>query len=585
MRCVFFVLIWGLTAGLGCRNDPATFVQPYCVDDAACPDGFLCELGTCLPDQSVSCRVVEGGQAVLQPSPPLVHFGSANPGVNRAQLRLRNIGDCTVTIFDARMATNKASPFICPSCAGDLFPIELFPLRQRLFEIRFTPTRVGTSSDTLILESDDDVYPQIRIPLRAHYDGRPAVAATPNPVDFDFVAVGRTGHRELVIRNRGTGTASLDVYRIEFDAASASAFSFTSTLETPESPVKLSPITAVPPGTDDQLTVSVRYQPEDVADHRGTLLLHTNQHPEPTVRVPVVGSSKTPARIAVAPGQIALGQVPLGHTTSVPLTIVNEGGTPLSLEHRWAGPWPTTDLSVLPAVVPDIPAGGFRELLVQVVATAPVEINGLLNLQSNDPVRPTVTVPVTAAGEALPGVEVLKIDMSFDNGEDGVFDDDLRNVDLALENPFGQVVDKHHPQPDDWDPFGRPTWFAFGPKEEPERIVVRDVQQDGVFRVLLTYPEDCASVPSALVAAVLGISVEALIAYLTGGPTLGIGAEQVSAVIESLCLSRASSAVTLTISVNGIVIAEVPAVVNARDELRYATTIERVDDRFVVVQP
>ena len=106
--------------------------------------------------------------------------------------------------------------------------------------------------------------------------------------------------------------------------------------------------------------------------------------------------------------------------------------------------------------------------------------------------------------------------MSFENGESGFFGDDLRNVDMSLENPFGQLVNKQQPSPM-WGGFGNPTWFAFGVSEEPERIILPDAQNDGSYRVILQYVEDCASVPTQLLAGVLGISVSSLTSYLSGG--------------------------------------------------------------------
>ena len=172
--------------------------------------------------------------------------------------------------------------------------------------------------------------------------------------------------------------------------------------------------------------------------------------------------------------------------------------------------------------------------------------------------------------------------MNFENGADSAFDDDFRNVDMALENPFGLIVDERTPNPTNWNQFGQPSWFAFGPKQEPERIVLPDAQQDGIYRIILSYREDCASVPSGLVAALLGISIEALITYYTGGSTLGIGAQQVADVIETLCLRRLSSPATVTVYVNGAVIAEVPAVLERKNDFLYAAELERSGGQFTV---
>ena len=587
MRNVVYACLWVLAALLalsatGCRDEVTTIVKARCADDDACGPGFVCEFGDCVPRDAVSCQQVDGGFAILQPSPSRIDFGFTGSGSTQAQLLLRNIGNCTVTVFEARFEAGDDSVFECPFCSPERFPIELFPFREREINVFFTPTDVGTFEDTLVLVSDDTEFSEIRVPVQATFNGIPAASIEPDAVDFDFAPVGRTVASSIQIRNRGTGIAPLEIRRIEIQTATASAFSYQTEVEpSVEAPAVLRPLTE---GLDDGLIVNVRYHPQEVEAHTGDLVLFTNQPRDSVVRVPLNGSSKTPAKVVVSPERIEFGPVPLGQTTALPLTIVNEGGTPLRVRYRWTGTGLTTDLSALPPVLPVIPSGQFTELLVLVTATASGPIRGLLILETNDPNRPTVTIAVAAEGQPVAGAQVVKIDMNFENGDDSFFDDDFRNVDMTLENPFGLVVNKQFPRPTDWAQFGNPTWLAFGPKEEPERIVLPDAQQDGTYRVLLSYQEDCASVPTSLVAALLGVSIEALLNYLTGGATSGISSGQVSDVIEMLCLDRASSAVTLTIYVNGTVVAEVPATLGRKNDFVYAADLIRSNGQFSVRQ-
>ncbi len=579
MQYAAYTIACALLGAAACRQEPTIIVKARCSDDIECGSGFACEQGECLPREAILCQQVEGGLAILQPSPARIDFGFAGAGINQQQLLLRNIGNCTVTVFEADFERGAESPFECPFCTPERFPIELFPFRDHALSVFFTPEGTGTFQDVLRLLSDDSEFGEIRIPVRAHFNGVPAAAITPDRVDFDFIPVGRSVTRTLDIRNRGTGIAPLEVRRIVIESPSASAFSVASALDDlAGAPVGLHPLTA---DTDEKLTVRLRYRPQEVAAHTGELVIFTNQPAQSVLRVPLEGSSKTPAKIAVSRQQIEFGLVPLGQTTALPLTIINEGGTPLRLTYRWSGTGLTTDLSALPPIVTPIPAGRFAELLVLVTATSPGPIEGLLILESNDPARPTVTIQVSAEGQEVSGAQVVKIDMNFENGEDGFFDEDFRNVDLTVESPFGLIVNKQFPDPD-WDAFGTPSWLAFGPKEEPERIVLPNAQQDGVYRVLLTYQEDCASVPAGLVAAVLGISVEALVVYLSGGSNLGIGADDVSSAIEGICFDRTASNATVTIYVNGSVVAEVPATLSRKSETLYVADLIRENGQFSV---
>lgn len=558
----------------GCEDGatPQVFIA-RCTEDRACQEGEVCIDGECVPRDGLSCETIEGGSAILQPGPPLLEFGHVGSGTSHLPLVLRNIGDCTLTVFEAYFESEDLAVFECPFCGPENFPIELFPFRDHTLEVYFTPPSVGAYADTLILLSDDAELDEIRIPVRARFDGTPKAIAVPEEIDFDYAPVGRTISRTLQIQNRGDGTAPLRITRMEVDTATDTAFSFEPELT---AEVTLEPVSL---DRDAAYDLNVRYHPKEVEQHDGDLVIETNAG---ILRVPLRGSSQTPAAITVSPERIEFGPVPIGQTTALPLTIVNEGGTPLRVTYRWGGTGLSTDLSALPALVPPIEPGSYTEMQVLVTATSPTPITGLLILETNDPSRPSVTVPVSADGQDVIGVQVLKIDMNFENGEDSFFDEDFRNVDLTLENPFGLICNKQNANPPNWGAFGNPSWIAFGPKEEPERVVLPDAQQDGTYRVALSYAEDCSSVPSGIVAAVLGISVEALLAYLTGGITTGITAGQISDVIDDLCLDHSSSSVTLTVYVNGQIIAEHPASLGRKGDFVYALDIVRQNGTFTV---
>ena len=310
-------------AAVGCSDDP-TIVKARCPDDQSCGPGFVCESGECVPAEAVSCAQVDGGQAILQPSPIRVDFGVTGSGSSQQTIRLQNIGTCTVTLFEARWAAGDNSPFACPTCQADRFPIELFPFREIDLEVFFTPDGVGEFGDALVLVSDDSEFTEIRVPVRATFNGIPAVAAAPTAVDFDFAPVGRTVSRTVEIRNRGTGTAALEIRRVAIETATVSAFSVTSALDGADAPpVMLAPVTA---DVEDRFVVNLRYHPQEVEAHTADLVLYTNQPDPGVVRIPLTGSSQTPAQISVSPAQIDFGAVPIGQSTAQPLTIVNEGG-------------------------------------------------------------------------------------------------------------------------------------------------------------------------------------------------------------------------------------------------------------------
>ncbi|MEN9797434.1 MAG: hypothetical protein RL653_1130, partial [Pseudomonadota bacterium] len=122
----------------------------------------------------------------------------------------------------------------------------------------------------------------------------------------------------------------------------------------------------------------------------------------------------------------------------------------------------------------------------------------------------------------------------------------------------------------------------FAPKEEPERIVLAGAQQDGTWRVMLSYQEDCSSLPTELTAGLLGISVDALIAYLTGGASAGlpVGGQDVGNLISNVCLSKKNSNATVRVYTNGALIKEKTVSLSKKGDTTYALDLVRTNGVF-----
>ena len=566
---------FGVSLLAACGDSIEPLVIARCQSDLECGSGKVCELGECKPKDAVSCASVQGGVAILQPGPPLVEFGEVADATYFQSITLRNIGNCTLTLFEARFEQEAASPFECPGCTPDLFPLELFPFREKQIEVAFTPNGVGEFKDNLDLLSDDAEYPEIKVPVRARFVGVPNPSVIPNELEFGYVQVGRTITKEVKISNRGTGTAKLVVSHIEIQPTGTTAYSLMNELT---EPVEIVPLSSDPNAGH---VVRVSYHPREVGLHNADLVITTNLPRNGILHIPLHGSSQTPAKINVSPSEIHFGSVPIGRTNALPLTIVNEGGSPLEIRYRWGGTGLSTDLSASPTLVPPIPPGQYTELQVFVTATAPAPITGLLILETNDPVRPTVTVPVSADGEDVVGAQVVKIEMNYENGQNGFFDNDFRNVDMTLENPFGLICNKQNANPTNWGNFGTVTWLGLGATEEPERVVLFGASADGTYRVMVNYIEDCASLPSGLLSAILGISIDLILTGIIGAP-IGVSPGQISDVIDDICFDHDSSAVTITISINGMIIREVTTSLSRKGDYQYPVDLVRQNGQFMV---
>jgi hypothetical protein len=576
-RLLAATLFTALAVTTACDKTQKVMEVTYCRNDADCVGGYLCESFECVPKNAKTCENVNDGNPILQPTPHTIDFGQTTSKMPQDKdVLLSNIGNCTLTLFESNLL-NPDAGIACEFC-GSTFPKEIFPGRSEKLTIRWEPDAPVPLSNELRVLSDDREYPTFRLPIRAHYIGEPKLTAVPNPVDFGYVAVGRQVKRNVTLTNRGTGTAGVTITSISVDPPMNSDFDVV--LPMGALPRTLDPVSA---DMRSLFTFEARFTPRssnspDGGDTSSALVLATS---EGEVRIPMTGNSATPPVISVTPMMVDLGDVRLGTTVSRPITINNSGGAALSVRGSWGGTRPSTDLSTSPQNISAIAGGTFTEMQVVVTATAEGPITGLLVLETNDPSRPTVTIPIRANGITGPGPEVVKLEMTYGNGNDSAFDNDVRDVDMTLEHPFGYVCNKRTPNPTNWGTYGTPTWLAFAPKEEPERIVLADARADGTYRVMVTYPQDCKSIPTALLAGILGISIDVLIDVLTGG-AIPIPGQDIGRLIEQVCLDRASSAVNVKVFVNGNLISEKNTTLGRKGDTAYILNLVRQNGTFSV---
>lgn len=570
MRSLILLLTTGVALGVtGCTKDKV--VAANCRIDDDCQAGSLCENYECVPREAKACDLVLEGTPILQPSPHTVDFGVVDAQAALLQtITLHNIGNCTLTLFEATLKDPTAG-FTCDLC-DTTFPKEVWPGRSLDLTVSYTPGTVRESVTELTLLSDDKEYPTLRVPIRANYIGTPQLVASPTPVDFGYTAQGRLTRRSVQLSNQGTGTAPITVTAVALAPADTMDFALVAPTELPRA---LAPVSADRTAVQ---TLEVRYTPRTLADHTADLVVTTSKG---TFTVPLKGTSSSAPSISVTPTTIDLGDVTLGTSNFKTITIVNMGGAPLTVHPTWGGQMFTTDFSTNPQIVPDVAPAQYVEVQVLVTATREGPLQAILNLESNDPARPTVSIPVTARGVLGGGAEVVKLEMTFDNGADNAFDDDVRNVDMTLEHPFGYICNKQNPNPMNWGNYGTASWLAFAPKEEPERIILADSRQDGTYRVMVNYQADCASLPTDLLAGILGISVEVLVGYLSGG-AIPIPGQDVGDLIQSICLDTSSTAVTVKVYVNGMLVSEKNANLGRKGDSTYVLDLIRQNSMFRV---
>jgi len=229
----------------------------------------------------------------------------------------------------------------------------------------------------------------------------PTLGVSPAALDFGDVALGTTRDLSVTVRNDGEGILS----------GSATTTGAPFTLAT-GSPFRVE--------AGRSATVTVRYTAADPITQSGTLSITSNGG---SAAVPLRGSGAgTPApELSVTPAAVDLGDVTVGLAREAPLTLRNAGSAPLRVSSlSFSNPRFSAGIST--ALTLD--AGAAYTLAIRFEPTVAANETGDLTIVSNDPRRPTLTVPLAGRGVAGPTSDV---ELTTDDGslETGVAEDGL----------------------------------------------------------------------------------------------------------------------------------------------------------------
>jgi len=252
--------------------------------------------------------------------------------------------------------------------AGSCFP----------FQVRFTPTSAGNKSAALTVPSDDTVSPNVNI----FVSGRGTQAAMTTMIadagDFGTVTPGLLRDEPLVIANPGScplTVTNLTSNAPDFQAAQVTSFPFT-----------------VASGT--AVNVPIRFQPTGVGPKAATLTISSNDPAGATRQVRVSGTGGAPVITTSVVDTGNFGQVCVGDTKDLNVTVTNSGVAPLvitaiassSLEFQ------VPQVLVFPLVVAP---GTSLEIPIRLAPTTAGPKTTILTLSSNDPATLAKTVTLT----------------------------------------------------------------------------------------------------------------------------------------------------------------------------------------------
>lgn len=257
--------------------------------------------------------------------------------------------------------------------------------------VRYKPSGASELGDLKLLVTYADASPddgegrippgEISVPLLRRLVGEPVLLANPEKLVFGAVASGQTRSLPLTLSNAGFGNTSLAIAAIESDS--------------PEIAVAALPQQGLAP--EESATVQVTFAPTSERYSEAKLTVRTVDDVVAPVEILAVGTSLASPKAAVSPATgIDFGRVPKGTPRSASISLINRGGANLVVSGVAAAGNPNLRAS--------LPEGATGLTLMPLESTtvglslsseSAGEIDGQLEIATNDPAKSTLRVPVT----------------------------------------------------------------------------------------------------------------------------------------------------------------------------------------------
>lgn len=217
----------------------------------------------------------------------------------------------------------------------------------------------------------------------------PSISVSPGELVFDLTVQGASNTKVATVTNAGHGVLLVDALEVQ---GATNAFA----LDVPPSgfPIRL--------GAGEWFAVQVTFAPTDGGAHPGEMTVFSNDVANPAVVVPLVTVPIAP-EIEVTPNPMPFGVVGVNLPTTHELTITNAGTLALTVTSVTLGAGTSSAFTIAPGTLPVVlPALGSVAIPVTFHATDESTQTGSIEITSDDPDEPLVTVPLSGIGTLNP---------------------------------------------------------------------------------------------------------------------------------------------------------------------------------------
>ncbi len=323
---------------------------------------------------------------------------------------VENRGGGTISVVLARTSVGTSQDFQLRTGTGAPLPVDAdsaiaitadTPLE--LF-VRYAPTDGVADSGSVVLEwhdqavaFDDAVLEEVELPLSSRALGSAAASPDVRRLNFGFVPVGGYATRTVSIENTGQGGV-LGTGPVSLEDSTPAVF--------------LEPVAGAwseqfsNPG--DASTFAVNFRPDSAGTFTGALQVRTTDGAEPSLRIEVAGTAIADPKVVVDTPAIDFLAIRIASSRTLPITIRNNGGAPLTLQPSVLG----ADLALNTVDAVEVAPLESTTFQLTWVPTSGGALNGEVVFATNDPDLPQVNVAVTGFANA-PSLSATPVQVNF----------------------------------------------------------------------------------------------------------------------------------------------------------------------------
>ncbi|MEQ8275037.1 MAG: choice-of-anchor D domain-containing protein [Deltaproteobacteria bacterium] len=317
-------------------------------------------------------------------------FGSTPIGADTERtVFIKNIGTGNAVLEIASVRTDPNPSLVFEVETSTSVPVYLAPEIDVVeVTVTFAPRNTGLVEELLVIGNDDGNGDESPYLIRLIGEGIQAGhQVTPDPIQFGTVFVGYP--EDIPVSIESIGADVLELFAVSLAGTPpAVMLSATSTL-----PRSLT--------TGETFDVLLTADPGSAGSLAGLLRIESNDPDLPVREVRIEGEALIPPEGVTSVPSVDFGEVHVfrgpGQVTTT-VTVQNDGGSPLFINQIAMTTQSSTEFSVMPSAAGPLDPGESVDLTVAYAPLALGTHTGTVAIDTNDPARPSIQIPVHGTG-------------------------------------------------------------------------------------------------------------------------------------------------------------------------------------------